>query len=274
MIEYALLSLLRDESDYGYRLKQRFDHALGGTWRLNIGQVYQALQGLERRGFITEVEGESRSDVGTSRSYGRARRLYRATERGVRALERWARRRLPARAPRAMMLLRLLSVEKTARRRPADRRARAACRARFGSFTRALEITRAGAGDDRRAQPRGGSPLKRSCLDRAAARPRHRLRSGAPPRRVQPAEAPGTPSSHNIATMIPTSARPERPARPGYGPGAVGRARRAPPACPRRRRSRAAAARIASCTTTLIAIRASPSDVHRSRCCRRARAAT
>jgi DNA-binding PadR family transcriptional regulator len=85
MIRHALLGLLREQSDYGYHLKRRFDERIGSVWHLNIGQVYQTLQALDRAGLIAEV-----SNGGPSQTP--ARRLYELTPKGLRVLERWLKR--------------------------------------------------------------------------------------------------------------------------------------------------------------------------------------
>ena len=33
MLQYALLWLLHEQPDYGYRLKRRFEERMGGVWR-------------------------------------------------------------------------------------------------------------------------------------------------------------------------------------------------------------------------------------------------
>jgi DNA-binding PadR family transcriptional regulator len=74
------------------------------TPRLQSGQVYQLLRQLERRGLVTQ-----RSD-GRGR---RARRVFRLTVRGERALGTWLTRR-PGWPPplRAEILVRLLAAER------------------------------------------------------------------------------------------------------------------------------------------------------------------
>lgn len=52
MLRYALLGLLSAEPRYGYELKAVFEELLGGTWPLNIGQVYTTLARLERDGLV------------------------------------------------------------------------------------------------------------------------------------------------------------------------------------------------------------------------------
>ena len=41
MLRHALLGLLAQEPRHGYDLKNAFEALLGGTWPLNIGQVYK-----------------------------------------------------------------------------------------------------------------------------------------------------------------------------------------------------------------------------------------
>jgi DNA-binding PadR family transcriptional regulator len=52
MLKYALLGLLAQEPRHGYDLKNAFETMLGGTWPLNIGQVYTTLARLERDGLV------------------------------------------------------------------------------------------------------------------------------------------------------------------------------------------------------------------------------
>ncbi len=52
VVKYALLGLLSEEARHGYELKAAFEELLGGSWPLNIGQVYTTLARLERDGFV------------------------------------------------------------------------------------------------------------------------------------------------------------------------------------------------------------------------------
>jgi DNA-binding PadR family transcriptional regulator len=115
MVRYALLGLLREQSDYGYRLKLRFDERVGAAWHLNIGQVYQTLRALQRSKLITEIGGESDGQHP-------ARRLFAVTPKGHRMLERWlARPPVRLRPIRDEMLIRLLVVEPQRRGELLDR---------------------------------------------------------------------------------------------------------------------------------------------------------
>lgn len=78
-LKFGILGLLTEESLHGYEVKQRFEAMLGGTWEVNIGQVYSTLQRVERDGLI-ETVGE-RGD--------RGKQAYRLTNEGRSALDQW-----------------------------------------------------------------------------------------------------------------------------------------------------------------------------------------
>src|SRR5690242_9264528 len=62
-VKHGLLALLQRGSRYGYQLRAEFEHATGGTWPLNIGQVYTTLTRLERDGLVRalpEADGGQR----------------------------------------------------------------------------------------------------------------------------------------------------------------------------------------------------------------------
>ena len=84
MIRYALLGLLRERADYGYRLKRRFEDHVGAVWQLNVGQVYQTLHALARDGLVREIPG----DDDASGNYP-SRRRFEITTEGLGVLERW-----------------------------------------------------------------------------------------------------------------------------------------------------------------------------------------
>ena len=102
-LRYALMALLGDGEAHGYELRKRFTQRVGPFWHPNIGQVYQVLHDLERRGQVT------RRDV---TSGARLRRLFRLTLRGERALQTWLARR-PSWPPplRDEIIVRLLATE-------------------------------------------------------------------------------------------------------------------------------------------------------------------
>jgi DNA-binding PadR family transcriptional regulator len=51
-VRHGLLALLERGARYGYQLRAEFEQATGGTWPLNIGQVYTTLSRLERDGLV------------------------------------------------------------------------------------------------------------------------------------------------------------------------------------------------------------------------------
>lgn len=81
MLKYALLGLLAQEPRHGYDLKNAFETILGGTWPLNIGQVYTTLARLERDGLVENevVPQELLPD----------RKTYSLTATGREELDRW-----------------------------------------------------------------------------------------------------------------------------------------------------------------------------------------
>jgi len=63
---------------YGYQLRAAFEETTGGTWPLNIGQVYSTLSRLERDALVREL---SSAEAG--------QRSYEITEAGRRELALW-----------------------------------------------------------------------------------------------------------------------------------------------------------------------------------------
>jgi len=78
-LKYGVLGLLTKEPLHGYEVKHRFEAMLGGTWEVNIGQIYTTLQRLERDGLVRPVG--PRGD--------RGKQSYELSTEGRRALEQW-----------------------------------------------------------------------------------------------------------------------------------------------------------------------------------------
>ena len=57
-VRHALLALLSEGPKYGLQLRQEFESRTGEVWPLNVGQVYQTLQRLERDGLVESDAGE------------------------------------------------------------------------------------------------------------------------------------------------------------------------------------------------------------------------
>lgn len=81
-IRYGLLALLRKEPMYGYQLRGEFESSTGGTWPLNIGQVYTTLARLERDRCVVAVNDAGEDD-------GESQKTYQITELGRGELQQW-----------------------------------------------------------------------------------------------------------------------------------------------------------------------------------------
>lgn len=64
-VREGLLALLQEGPSHGYQLKTAFESATGGTWPLNVGQVYTTLDRLARDGLVTveEADGQKRYTI-------------------------------------------------------------------------------------------------------------------------------------------------------------------------------------------------------------------
>ena len=56
-VRWGILALLAEEDMYGAQLRAEFEARTGGTWPLNIGQVYTTLTRLERDGLVSQAGG-------------------------------------------------------------------------------------------------------------------------------------------------------------------------------------------------------------------------
>ncbi|RYJ00860.1 MAG: PadR family transcriptional regulator, partial [Actinomycetales bacterium] len=83
-IKHSLLALLAPGPRHGYQLRAEFEARTGGTWPLNIGQVYSTLQRLQRDGLV-EPADEEPGDAGESRI------TYRLTTAGRTEVDDWFR---------------------------------------------------------------------------------------------------------------------------------------------------------------------------------------
>ncbi len=81
-VKEGLLSLLTEQSRYGYELKTEFESVTGGAWTLNVGQVYTTLDRLARDGLVTVAEAATADD-------GRVQKQYAITAAGREELGAW-----------------------------------------------------------------------------------------------------------------------------------------------------------------------------------------
>jgi DNA-binding PadR family transcriptional regulator len=80
-IKHAILGLLTDGPLHGYGLKSAYEKQLAPPTKVNIGQIYKALDTLQQEGQVTGevIEQSERPD----------RREYTLTQAGRRELQRW-----------------------------------------------------------------------------------------------------------------------------------------------------------------------------------------
>ena len=77
-VRYGLLALLNEAPSHGYSLKTGFERRTGGSWLLNVGQVYTTIQRLERDGLVEALDTDDED-----------RREYRITPAGREQLTDW-----------------------------------------------------------------------------------------------------------------------------------------------------------------------------------------
>lgn len=88
-VRFGLLALLDEAPSHGYNLKTAFERRTGGSWALNIGQVYTTIQRLERDGLVESIGSADDDD----------RREYRITPMGRAQLATWFENPVVAEAP-------------------------------------------------------------------------------------------------------------------------------------------------------------------------------
>lgn len=77
-VKFGLLALFADGPKYGYQLRTDFEARTGGTWPVNVGQVYTTLERLERDALVA-AEGTNED----------GRTVYAITDAGRAALDGW-----------------------------------------------------------------------------------------------------------------------------------------------------------------------------------------
>ena len=78
-VRQGLLALLNQRPMYGAQLRSEFENRTGGTWPLNVGQVYSTLARLERDELVEAAGGPDEE----------GRIAYRLTAAGREAVGRW-----------------------------------------------------------------------------------------------------------------------------------------------------------------------------------------
>jgi DNA-binding PadR family transcriptional regulator len=62
-VRQSLLAILDQGPCYGYQLRAEFDRRTGSAWPLNVGQIYNTLDRLERDGLVAKGEADAEGHV-------------------------------------------------------------------------------------------------------------------------------------------------------------------------------------------------------------------
>jgi DNA-binding PadR family transcriptional regulator len=62
-VRRSLLAILDQGPCYGYQLRGEFDRRTGGAWPLNVGQIYNTLERLERDGLVVKGDTDEHGHV-------------------------------------------------------------------------------------------------------------------------------------------------------------------------------------------------------------------
>ncbi|MBO3662061.1 PadR family transcriptional regulator [Microbacterium stercoris] len=62
-VRQSLLAILDQGPCYGYQLRTEFDRRTGSTWPLNVGQIYNTLERLERDGLVERADADENGHV-------------------------------------------------------------------------------------------------------------------------------------------------------------------------------------------------------------------
>ncbi|MCE4025735.1 PadR family transcriptional regulator [Microbacterium sp. Au-Mic1] len=62
-VRQSLLAILDQGPCYGYQLRAEFDRRTGSTWPLNVGQIYNTLERLERDGLVERGDADDQGHV-------------------------------------------------------------------------------------------------------------------------------------------------------------------------------------------------------------------
>lgn len=62
-VRQSLLAILDQGPCYGYQLRAEFDRRTGSTWPLNVGQIYNTLDRLERDGLVARGDADDQGHI-------------------------------------------------------------------------------------------------------------------------------------------------------------------------------------------------------------------
>lgn len=78
-VRMGILALLTEQPMHGYQLRVELERRTGGTWPINVGQIYTTLQRLERDGVVEPADEATPGDTAP----------YRLTDPGREAIGAW-----------------------------------------------------------------------------------------------------------------------------------------------------------------------------------------
>ncbi|GAB3798236.1 helix-turn-helix transcriptional regulator [Humibacter antri] len=79
-VRQSILAILDQGPCYGYQLRTEFDRRTGSAWPLNVGQIYNTLDRLERDGLVQKAGTDAQGHV-----------FYKITDAGSTAVADWLR---------------------------------------------------------------------------------------------------------------------------------------------------------------------------------------
>ena len=80
-VRQSLLAILNQGPCYGYQLRTEFDRRTGSTWPVNVGQIYNTIDRLERDKLVRKTAGDDSQS--SSSTY------YEITDAGRHEVEAW-----------------------------------------------------------------------------------------------------------------------------------------------------------------------------------------
>ncbi|MBO0812459.1 MAG: PadR family transcriptional regulator [Microlunatus sp.] len=96
-VRWGILALLTQQPMYGAQLRSEFEERTGGTWPLNVGQVYTTLGRLERDGLVACQEADDEGRIS-----------YQITREGRRQVKLWWESPVPRdETPRSELVIKL-----------------------------------------------------------------------------------------------------------------------------------------------------------------------
>jgi len=104
-VRHGIVALLAEQAMHGYQLKTEFERRTGGTWPLNIGQVYTTVQRLIRDGLVESIPHPGDGEL----------ERFRLTEAGAAEAAAWWSRPVERGAPAREELAIKLALAVTAR---------------------------------------------------------------------------------------------------------------------------------------------------------------